>query len=264
MICVTGDVHQRSYRGTDTAYSDRSEVELARAYCEIAHGHGVKVTLFVTGKACIQEMEGVQRLSQYRNCEIGGHTFSALQSPVHRVFRLLKRWFPSRHGPRSWQLADIRRTMSALAEVTGEQVQVWRNHSYIRDQHTHALLGMCGIRVISDEVSSNQFFPWELMPSLLSLPINTLPDHENLLHGRYRPGHTKDERLAGRLTIDEWGEQVREKILEIRDHGGIATVLAHPLCMEVADGMKTFEQICQFASGYGTIFVSETRQYVRR
>jgi hypothetical protein len=92
---------------------------------------------------------------------------------------------------------------------------------------------------------------------LLSLPINTIPDHEHLLHGRYLPERTKPERLAGRVDIRDWLDQVQEKARAIEDHGGIATILARPLCMDVADGMQTFEELCRFLSRYRTGWVSE-------
>ena len=46
MICLTGDVHQRSYRGTDTPFSPFSEVELAVKYAKIAARYGIRITFF--------------------------------------------------------------------------------------------------------------------------------------------------------------------------------------------------------------------------
>ena len=180
---------------------------------------------------------------------------------MHWIFRVLGKVFPSQHGPRAYQLSDIRRTRMILSQTIGKEVLAWRDHSYIRDRHTYGLLAACGIRVVSDEVSPHAHRPSEVREALLTLPINTLPDHENVLHGKYRPGYTKEDRLAGRLTVEDWGERVRKEILEIEARGGIATVLAHPVCMDLADGMKVFEQICQFASGFRTVFVSEGGGY---
>ena len=54
MVCVTGDVHQRSYRGTDTPFSPFSEVELAIKYANIAARYGIRITLFFTGKPALK------------------------------------------------------------------------------------------------------------------------------------------------------------------------------------------------------------------
>jgi hypothetical protein len=63
--------------------------------------------------------------------------------------------------------------------------------------------------------------------------------------------------LAGRIGIHEWLENTQETVRTIEDLGGIATILAHPLCMDVADGMQTFEELCRFLSQYRTGWVSE-------
>jgi len=43
----------------------------------------------------------------------------------------------------------------------------------------------------------------------------------------------------------------------ISNFGGIATILAHPLCMEVADGMVKLENLCQFLQSFPNCWVSE-------
>lgn len=254
MICLTGDVHQRSFNGPDNRYSSYSEAQLARLYCEIAERFQVKVTLFITGKTCVEERRDVQRLSAFPNCEIGGHTFSAFQSPLQRVW---KRLFASPLGPRFYQQRDIQRTISVIERTIGKRIHVWRNHAYCHDSHTYSLLHAHGIRTVSDAVSPDAVTPEQTEEGLLSLPINTQPDHEILFHGKYVPGHRKPKRLVGRWTIKEWGERVQEKIVQIEANGGIGTILAHPLCMEVADGMTTFKMLCQILSRFQTSWVSE-------
>jgi hypothetical protein len=90
-----------------------------------------------------------------------------------------------------------------------------------------------------------------------SLPINVLPDHEHVLHGKYQMGKTKQSKLVGRIVISEWLEQVKTEVQAISNAGGIATILAHPLCMEVADGMVTFEKLCRFLQPFPNCWVSE-------
>lgn len=254
MICLTGDVHHHSYRGVDTWYSPYSESRLALRYCDIAARHGVKATLFITGKACRQEPALIAELSRMPNCELGGHTYCAFRSPMHWLW---KRIGFGVTGPLFFQTRDIAKTVRAIERLTGKRIRVWRNHAYRHDQHTYTLLASAGIDIVSDHVSATATAPERFSEMLLSLPINTAPDHEHLLHGKYLPGRTTPERLAGRLSIYDWLETVQDKVRAIEAHGGIATILAHPLCMDVADGMQTFEELCRFLSHYRTGWVSE-------
>jgi peptidoglycan/xylan/chitin deacetylase (PgdA/CDA1 family) len=260
MICVTGDVHHHSYRGTDTWYSPYSEARLALRYSEIAARYGVKVTLFITGKACRQEADLIGELSRMPNCELGGHTYCAFRSPLHWLWRRLGLGVT---GPAFFQARDIAKTIRIIQSLTGRRITVWRNHGYRHDRHTYALLSNAGIEIVSDHVSAVATAPERFNQGLLALPINTPPDHEHLLHGRYLPGRTKSDRLAGRVGIRDWLDAVQEKTRAIEEHDGIATILAHPLCMDVADGMQAFEELCRFASQYRTGWVSEAQQNVR-
>ncbi|MDH5562557.1 MAG: polysaccharide deacetylase family protein [Nitrospirota bacterium] len=254
MICLTGDVHQRSYRGTDTPFSPYSEVELAEKYVNIAAGYGIRMTLFFTGKACLEEPRGVKRLAEMPLCEIGGHTFAAFRDPWSRIYRKIYRnpW-----GSPAHQQRDIVKTINSIQSVIGRRISVWRNHSYINTVDTPKFLETAAIRWVSDEVNPLKQ-SWEpLSPALNSLPINVRPDHEHLLHGKYQPGKAKPSQLKGRVSIAEWVEQVKTDVQAISAGGGIATILAHPLCMEVADGMVAFEELCRFLQSFPTCWVSE-------
>jgi hypothetical protein len=41
--------------------------------------------------------------------------------------------------------------------------------------------------------------------------------------------------------------------------GGVATVLAHPACMQLADGFEAFERLCEALSAYETVHTSRVR-----
>ena len=254
MVCVTGDVHQRSYRGTDTPYSPCSEVELAIKYAEIAARYGIRITLFLTGKACLEEPERVKQLANMSHCEIGGHTFAAFRDPWSKIYKKILRtpW-----GREAHQRGDIEKTIETIQSVTGKRIAVWRNHSYICTADTPQLLESASIQWVSDEVNPTKF-SWEsISPALKSLPINVTPDHEHLLHGKYQHGKTKPSKLEGRLSLTAWVEQVQEKVQIITEAQGIATILVHPLCMEIADGMKTFENLCKFLQPFQSCWVSQ-------
>ncbi len=257
MICLTGDVHQRSYRGTDTPFSPFTEVELAAKYAKIAERYGIRITLFLTGKACLEEPHEVRALAQLPHCEIGGHTFSAFRDPWSRIYRKV---FRTPWGNESHQMRDIIKTIDSIQTETGKRISVWRNHSYIQTSETPRLLESAGIEWISDEVNRKKL-SWEsLSPNMRSLPINVQPDHEHLLHGKYCVGQSKQSKLVGRVSITEWIEQVKAEAQVIVNGGGVATILAHPLCMEVVDGMEAFEDLCQFLQPFPNSWVSEVNQ----
>lgn len=256
MVCLTGDVHQRSYRGTDTPFSSYTEVALAAKYCDIAAKYGVKVTLFFTGRACDEEPETVNVISGLPHCEIGGHTFAAFRDPLSRIF---KKVYGTPWGTTAHQLRDIQKTIASIQQVTGQRIQTWRNHSYVRTADTDHLLESCGIRVVSDEVADSKMSADWVLPGYRSVPMNVLPDHEHVLHGKYQHGKTRPDRLTRRVTIVEWADLVKSSIRGICEQGGTATVLAHPLCMEVADGMVVFEELCQYIQQYGTVWLSEVQ-----
>lgn len=253
MVCLTGDVHQRSYRGTDTPFSRFSEVELAHKYADIAGKYDVPITLFLTGKACLEEVEGVRRLAGLPHCEIGGHTFAAFRDPWSRLY---KKILGTPWGKLAHQSRDIARTISSIHQVTGKRILVWRNHAYVHTVDTPRLLEQAGIGCVSDEVNTTKRTADRLRTDLFSLPINVLPDHEHLLHGKYQSGKAKPERLQGRLDAGAWLEQVKNQVQRISQEGGVATILAHPLCMEVVDAMATFEDLCEFLQAFPCCWVS--------
>ncbi len=254
MICLTGDVHQQSYRGTDTPFSSCSEVELAIKYAKIAAQYGIRITLFLTGKACLEEPDNVKSLAQMPHCEIGGHTFAAFRDLRSRIYG---KFFKTPWGNDAHQMRDIVKTIESIHAITGKRISAWRNHSYIQTTETPRLLESAGITWVSDEVNANKR-SWEpLSQAMRSLPINIHPDHEHLLHGKYQHGKSKQSKLVGRVSIKEWIEHVKGEVQAISDVGGIATILAHPLCMEVADSMMGFESLCRFLQLFPNCWVSE-------
>ncbi len=254
MICLTGNVHHRSYRGSDVRPAGHTEVQLALRYCDIAARHQVKLTLFITGKACLEEPDTVAALGRSAHCEIGGHTFCAFRSLPHWLSKHLG---GSVLGSAAMQRYDIERTITSIQDVTGKRITAWRNHAFQRDAHTYSLLGELGIQIVSDQVSTTTTSVERLSQELIALPINTLPDHEHLLHGRYVPGRAYFSQLEDRRTIQEWRESVEHQVDTIERLGGIATLLVRPLCMAVADDMQSFDQLCRFLSRYETRWISE-------
>ena len=258
-IILTGDVHQEM--GTlDQKHLDQSEASLTPTYCKIAAKYGLKVTLFFTARAIIENGDEAAPLLQMQNVEIGGHGWDGL-SPIwwHRVLRVLT---GSPHGPYRLQQRMIQRTCSIIEQFSGSPVKSWRNHAYRHDQNTPYLLHKTGIEVWSDKVEPQSMTPRIHSSGMTILPINVLPDHENMLHAERTleklPDHEKDSSYHPR----EWCDIVCEQAAHIINKNGIVTVLAHPSCMKIADNWQTFEYLCANLSQYPSLFAREIKSYI--
>ena len=57
---------------------------------------------------------------------------------------------------------------------------------------------------------------------------------------------------------EDWCDWVFEAVVDAIKAGQPATVLAHPACMQLADGLGTFERLCtRVAERYKPVWVSE-------
>ncbi len=254
MIVLTGDVHH-AIGSADQRFVAVGEAALAVEYARIAAHYGLKVSLFLTGRAAVEEGENVEQLAAMDNVEIGGHGWDALRPRWWHG--LLKRLVGSPHGPPLLQRRTIRRTCAILEALAGRPVRSWRDHAYRHDRHTPRLLAEAGIVTWSDAVCIGQPYPWRHPSGIVVLPINTLPDHEHLYHGARTPDRVDTAEQGPSYSPGQWLEQVRCQVERIVRVGGIATILAHPICMRVADAFATFEQLCAFLSKYPSLFARE-------
>jgi hypothetical protein len=92
----------------------------------------------------------------------------------------------SPHGYPSWQRRSIAPTCAAVERLAGKPARSWRNHANANDSNTPRLLADAGIVAWSD-VDLARVRPYVHETGLVVLPINTLPDHENLYHGDGTP-----------------------------------------------------------------------------
>ena len=244
-VCLTGDVHHMSLETRDQAYMERTEVEAALEYAEIAGEYDVPVTLFVTGKAAEEEPNRVRRLAAMDHVEIGGHNYWAFDTLVHKAWRgLTGSW----NGPRRFQSWEIGKTIEAFAEL-GIEITSWRDHAYRHDANTAALLGDHGITHFSDAVGPNERV--RERDGVTIVPVNTPPDHEHVYHAFRTPEFVADAEFSGpfgeeSVPVDEWREWVIDSIRERTADGAPATVLAHPACMALADDLDAFERLCEY------------------
>jgi hypothetical protein len=256
-VVLTGDVHHH-IPSSDRSHAVESESALALEYARIAERHGLKVTLFVTGRALRDDIAGALPLLSMENVEIGGHGWDAFMP--RWLYRPLGRLSGSPHGYPTWQRRSIARTCAAV-ERLAKPARSWRNHAYLHDSSTPRLLADAGIVAWSDEVDLARRRPYVHEAGLVVLPINTPPDHENLYHGDRTP-----ETLGNRPSFypAEWRTRVLEAVDAAIADDGVATVLAHPLCMKVADGWETFEALCTGLAGRPSMFATEAADAVRQ
>ncbi len=253
-VVLTGDVHH-AIGAADQSFTDQSEAALAVAYARIAARHGLKVTLFLTGRAIIEDVDDAQPLLTMEHVEIGGHGWNAFTPRLWHG--ALSRVLGSPHGPAWLQRRMIRRTCRVLEQWSGRPVRSWRNHAYRHDQHTGRLLADAGMVAWSDEVNTQRTGPYHDTRGVAVLPINTLPDHEYLRHGAW-PQESAALQWGGPVySAAEWLEQVCAQVMRTVTAGGVATILAHPLCMQIVDEWATFERLCAFLSRYPSLSATQ-------
>lgn len=267
MICLTGDIHHSSLDSPEQELSDFSEVEVTYNYLKICEHYNIKATLFITGKAFIDDWQDLKGIMNFKNVEIGGHTFRALRPRLlHDYFKF---FCGSYYGPYLYQWFDIKKTLSIIEKRTNQRIKCWRTHAYSSDKTTRKLLSNFGINVLTDDVNKHLYHPEPIHTNLISFPINVLPDHEHIYHADRTVPHVeaeinngwKDSFTEKSFFIDEWFEIVVDQIQEIERHGGIATMLVHPICMYQADKFKTFEKLCRFLNSYRSQTISGALPY---
>lgn len=262
-VCLTGDVHHMSLDTRDQAYLDRTEVELAIEYAEIAASYDVPVTLFVTGRAAVEEPDRVERLARMDNVELGGHGYWAFDTPVHTGWRALEKLSGGRigswNGPRPFQRYEIERTIEALSNCRAD-VTAWRDHAYRHDRHTVGLLADTGLTHFSDAVGPDERVRREA--GLVVVPVNTPPDHEHVYHAFRTPESGAVREFEGPFGGEsvgpaEWVEWVLDVVERTSGNGCEAAVLAHPTCMLLADEFDALGRLCRALTDRETLRVSE-------
>lgn len=273
MICLTGDVHHDSLGTNDQRYlpSGDSEVRLAARFARLVEQAGLKLTYYVTGKTLVEQWDEFRPIASMPEVELAGHTFAGLpQSRWVRLWHALRGLPPPSHGwshgSRRRQRRDIQRTIDAIRARTGRKIVSWRSHGLVRDEHTYPLLSECGLRRISDEVSSTKLYPERTPEGLVSHPLNVIMDHDHLLHahrdaafvaGAKARGYGADAFGCDSYPIDEWGEIVVGQVAKIEEQGGVATVLMHPICQFLADEFRTAAKLLKHFARYKTVWACE-------
>ena len=156
--------------------------------------------------------------------------------------------------------------VEACEERTGRRPIAWRAHSYKIDPNTYPILAKYGFKLISDEVRARNLWPERIAGGLISHPLNTIPDHDHLYHAHRTEefvnranasGYGADEFGAVSHSIEEWGRLILRQVEAIEERGGVATILAHPLCMYLSDRFQTFEMLLGVFSKLQCIWARE-------
>lgn len=263
MICLTGDVHQESLNTGDQQSFSESVEEVTRQYRDIATSYGLKTTLFVTGKFCVEASNPRSIKNEF--VEIGGHTWSAFRPQLlHSVFSKILGFT---YGPKIYQKFDIYRTLREIKSTFGTSPKSWRTHAYLSNDNTFEVLDGTSVEVVSDEVTPNKYGPSRKRSELQSLPINVMPDHEHIYHGNRTEEHVRklvedgwsDAFTHESYQIDEYMRIIRGQIRSLEEKNGIATLLLHPACMKAADSFGAFEELCEwiYKNDYETIWAKE-------
>lgn len=264
MICLTGDLHHMSMKGSDQNYLRGTEVDAAIRYVEIANRYGINSTLFVTGRCVEEEHRKLTQLAQFNTVELGGHTYNAFK-PLF-FYRTSSLLLNRKNGPSFVQKIEIQKTVDTMKNRLGGKVQSWRDHGYRNDVNTRKLLFAAGIRYFSDARSAKAILPYK-DEGLVHFPINVLPDHDHIYHGAYKYiSKTENSRKKthyfneSRMDIKAWFDLVKLQIEKIEKKNGIATLLVHPGCMEIADDFKIFAELCHYLSNFDTIKMSDIKR----
>jgi hypothetical protein len=239
-IIFTGDIHHMSMNGCDQIDLSKidkniSEVKLCNKYLEILNYHGFEPILFFTGKCLIEELSEIKYLMKNYKFYFGGHTYNAYKPKI--IFRSFYRIFGTYYPFKFLQNMDISYTKKLFYEKLGVDIKIWRNHAYVQDKNTNKLLKLNGIDYVSNDVNLSLHKPY-IVNQIKSLPINTYPDHENLIH-------SADHKINWDLNL--WYQKNINQIKYILDNDGTATILAHPLCLYLEDKLNTFDDFVKKA-----------------
>lgn len=270
MIVLTGDVHHRSLNTRDQRYLRDAEIDTGLRAARLANAAGVPITLFTTGRCAVEHVQTLRALA-LEGAEIGGHTWDAYSPTLpRRVLKKLTR--TSLHGPAGLQRYHVRKTLDHLERVCGARPTSWRNHAYHRDANTLPVLAGEGITACSDEVDRRSL-PTRSEAGPWSFPINVIPDHEHLFHA-HRDEVSVKRWIAKQRFSDAFGSNsvdvvryeqlVHEHLDEVLENGGIATLLLHPACMELADDMAMFTRVLDRLRGEKCATMSEAVHALER
>jgi len=261
MIVITGDVHHMSMKGADQQYLKQTEPQITEEYIDIITSYDLKVTLFVTGKAIEEEPDVFHRISKNPLVEFGGHNYYTFQ-PKWLYGGVFGKLMGSNCGPKPFQNWEIKKTINKFRDVLDIDIVSWRDHGYRHDNNTYLLLAKNGIKVVSDEVGPG-FKRYRTKEGIISLPVNTPPDHDHLFHAGLTEKKAENYKLinnkfeVGLINSEQWLDMLFQQFEANIKNDIISTFLLHPACMKILDDFKTLKKICSNLKSYNSLKISD-------
>ena len=218
---LTGDVHHK----LSNNHWNKNEFECMKEEIEIIKKEKIKATFFITGKLLNEKQKEFLQLKEIKDIEFGGHTYSAFQPNLLRLF--FKFILNSEYGPRFWQKNDIQKTKTEF-ERSGLKMNCWRTHSYKSNNNTLDLLFKQNVKIISDKHSIGIFDLTKNKFGILDLCI-TMP---------------KDEVIEPNLEKNiEWINNYIKLLNESVKKKEMIVMALHPNRMKMLDNFETFKKI---------------------
>ena len=185
MICLTGDIHHDSLATNEQLYLRRhepgaSEVAISCEYVRLCEEHGVKCTLYTTGRTLAAQWDGFEPIAASPVVEVGGHTYGGLpRSRLSRFLALVRGGTSLSHGHSHGSYAKQSRDAARMVDIArkrlGHAIVSWRSHGLVRDHNTNRILAELGIQYISDEINWEKHLPEEVDGGLISHPLSPPP-----------------------------------------------------------------------------------------
>lgn len=233
---------------------------------EITEEYSIPVTLFFTGKCVKERPDIIKKIAAKSNVEIGGHNYFAFKPRF--PFEMYQKIRKLKNGPYMLQLWEVKKTKNIFKKKCNVEISSWRDHAYRHDSNTRKILKRNNIKYFSDVLSKSGGQP-KRNQGVIDLPINTLPDHDYVIHGARQLDTVNLEKLlkthfeTSLISKEEWLKRIFKEVEKITSQNGVATILTHPACMEVFDGFKTFKKLCDFLKDYKLCLMKNIENHLK-
>ena len=233
---------------------------LALRYARIAGHHGLKVTLFVTGRAVVEAPPPCANSSPRRTSRSAGT--AGIVSPVsggsadEQAVRLAAWLEPDASLDGSTDVDNDR------ARDRAERSKLAKSRLPLRPPYVTRARRSRRPRV----VGRGRSLPRR---AVSARERNHDPSDQHDARSRAPPPRRSDGKddprweAVGVRHSDAWRQRVLQETKAIVAQGGVATILAHPLCMKVVDDWQTFERLCSSLSAYPSAWAPEAAGLLR-
>jgi len=259
MIYLTCDLHHDTLQTGNQKFSDRNELSLALDFAKELKNRDINATFFFTGRSLHEEPEKVIPIMNFKNIEVGGHTYNAFEPQLfHRIWKKLTGNY---NGPYFYEYLDVWHTKKIIKEKLGVSIKVWRNHMYMHGKNTNKILARNGIKLCSDGVKKGALNKNNVQDGVLNIPINIIPDHEHLIHAERTEDWIKswikrynwsDDFGSDSYYIKDWEKLVINQIVENESLGLDSVIIIHPITMYLCDNFEAIYRILDIVKNYNS------------